>query len=645
MHRRGRLVSLLRAAAALWLGLASAAFAQVVVDPGTVIQTIQTSLWSPPSPDPSGITYRPDNGQLMTCDAEVEEVAIYAGVNVWTHSRTGVVSSTYTTVGNSNEPVGISFDPAGGRLWYSDDVRGSIFQVIFGPDGIFGTPDDSTFEIRNIDDAGCDDLEDLTYNNFEGAIYTVSNSTEICKIAPGPNGVFNGLPPQGDDVLTQIPVPSSPFLDPEGIVYDPFWNTLVIADRATRDLYEITPSGGVLRKIDVNFPGGTKPAGVTIAPGTTNPMLRNYYVVDRKIDNDSDPLENDGRIFEIVAIPLGGNGAPIVDAGPPQSIQWPTNSVNLSGFVSDDGHPYPPSTVSVLWSKQSGPGSVTFGNPNQPVTTATFSAPGSYVLQLVGNDSASATLDTVAISLGQIVTLSVVTSGPGSVTLAPPGGSYTHGQVVDVTAVPNPGAGFTGFSGALSGTANPQPLTMDGDKAVAASFATLLGLTVTTSGPGSVTLSPPGGLYPPGTLVTLTAVPGPNATFAGWGGALGGSANPEQLTVNASASVSASFTQLFGVAVTIVGSGSVTLDPPGGLYPPSSTVTVTATPGPSAYFGGFSGDLGGFVSPQALLVDGDKAVTASFPAIAGSPGCGIGPELALLLPALAALRRRLETGS
>jgi hypothetical protein len=467
--------SLRVAAIALAPCAASPAAAQVVVDPGVVINTIHTSLWNPPSPDPSGITYRPDTGELITCDAEVEEtvagMTYYQGVNVWTHTRTGVVTSTYTTVGDSNEPVGISFDPAGGRLWYSDDVRGSIFEVDFGLDGAFGTADDDVRELRNIASGGCTDIEDLTYNSFDGHLYTTATSASMCKIGVGANGFFDGVPPQGDDVLTVIPIPNSPFPDPEGIVYDPFWNTLVIADRATRDLYEITPEGGVLRRIDVNFPSGTKPAGVTIAPGTTNPMLRNYYVVDRRVDNDADPTENDGRLFEVVAIPLGGNGAPIVDAGPAQTLSWPTNTASLDGFVGDDGHPYPPSTVTALWSKQSGPGTVSFADANQPVTTATFSAPGTYVLQLVGNDSALQTLDTVTITVDQTVSLSVTTSGPGSVTLDPPGGSYPAGQSVTVTAVPDAGAAFTGFSGALAGTANPQPLLMDGDKSVTASFA------------------------------------------------------------------------------------------------------------------------------------------------------------------------------
>jgi hypothetical protein len=632
---RGRLARGLLALA-LALGFAAPSAAQLVVDPGTVIRTIETSLWAPPSPDPSGVTYRPDTGELLVCDAEVEEtvggITHYQGVNVWTVTRTGAVTATYTTVGRSNEPTGIAWDPAGGRLWYSDDVRGSIFEVDFGPDQDFDTPDDVTRELRNLDDAGCGDMEDVTYNSFDGHLYFTVDSTHMCKLNAGANGVFDGLPPQGDDAVTIVNVPNSPFLDPEGIVYDPFWNTLVIADRSTRDLYEITPAGGFLRKIDVNFPGGTKPAGVTIAPGTTNPMLRNYYVVDRKVDNDGQPDENDGRLFEIVAIPLGGNGAPIVDAGQPQSLQWPANTANLDGFVGDDGHPYPPSTVSALWSKQSGPGTVSFGNPNQPVTTASFSAPGSYVLQLVGNDSALQTLDTVTIAFGQTVNLGVVTNGPGSVSLDPPGGSYPLGQSVTVTATPNAGAGFVGFSGSLTGATSPQLLVMDSDQSITASFATLVSLSVTTSGPGSVTLSPPGGSYLPGTQVTLSAVPGLNAAFTGWGGALGGSENPAQLTVNANTDVSASFTQLHSVSTAAVGPGTVSISPPTGPYAAGSTVTLTATPEADAAFVGWSGDLGGATTPESLLVDADKSVTATFATLFDVTAAATGPGTISLDP-------------
>jgi hypothetical protein len=61
-RRPGGCIARALVALAWVLGFAGPSAAQLVVDPGTVIQTIETSLWSPPSPDPSGITYRPDTG-------------------------------------------------------------------------------------------------------------------------------------------------------------------------------------------------------------------------------------------------------------------------------------------------------------------------------------------------------------------------------------------------------------------------------------------------------------------------------------------------------------------------------------------------------------------------------------------------------
>jgi hypothetical protein len=49
--------------------------------------------------------------------------------------------------------------------------------------------------------------------------------------------------------------------------------------------------------------------------------------------------------------------------------------------------PQPPSTPTgpaptVIWTKQSGPGTVTFADPRSLITTASFSTPGAFVLQL-----------------------------------------------------------------------------------------------------------------------------------------------------------------------------------------------------------------------------------------------------------------------
>ncbi len=69
----------------------------------------------------------------------------------------------------------------------------------------------------------------------------------------------------------------------------------------------------------------------------------------------------------------------------------------------------------------------------------------------------------------------------GSVT--PASGTYNDGTVVTLTATPDAGYVFTGWSGDLSGTANPEDITMGADKNVTANFAAVstgvAGVTVT----------------------------------------------------------------------------------------------------------------------------------------------------------------------
>jgi len=93
------------------------------------------------------------------------------------------------------------------------------------------------------------------------------------------------------------------------------------------------------------------------------------------------------------------NQAPTVDAGADDSITLPTDTVNLDGTVSDDGLPDPPGAYTVLWTKDTGPGTVTFGDANAVDTTATFSTDGVYVLQLEADDSLLQTTDTVTITV------------------------------------------------------------------------------------------------------------------------------------------------------------------------------------------------------------------------------------------------------
>jgi len=96
---------------------------------------------------------------------------------------------------------------------------------------------------------------------------------------------------------------------------------------------------------------------------------------------------------------LQPNAAPSVSAGPDQVILTSTDA-NLDGTVTDDGLPKSPGIVAISWKQLSGPGTVAFVDAASADTAASFSASGTYVLQLRAYDGELASTDTVAITLG-----------------------------------------------------------------------------------------------------------------------------------------------------------------------------------------------------------------------------------------------------
>ena len=92
-----------------------------------------------------------------------------------------------------------------------------------------------------------------------------------------------------------------------------------------------------------------------------------------------------------------GNQPPVVNAGPDLAVTLPS-SATLNGTVTDDGFPIG-STLTILWSKVSGPGTVSFSNPNTASTTASFSSAGTYVLKLSASDSELSASDEVVVTV------------------------------------------------------------------------------------------------------------------------------------------------------------------------------------------------------------------------------------------------------
>jgi PKD repeat protein len=111
--------------------------------------------------------------------------------------------------------------------------------------------------------------------------------------------------------------------------------------------------------------------------------------------DDSELTDSDEITIEFEAPPP--NQSPVVRAGADQTVVLPT-TVNLNGTVTDDGLPSTGS-LTIQWSKVSGPGTVTFATSNQAATTVNFSEPGVYVLKLTADDSALEASDNVEITI------------------------------------------------------------------------------------------------------------------------------------------------------------------------------------------------------------------------------------------------------
>lgn len=71
-------------------------------------------------------------------------------------------------------------------------------------------------------------------------------------------------------------------------------------------------------------------------------------------------------------------------------------------------------------------------------------------------------------------TLTTSVTGSGSISKSPNTATYIHGTSVTLTATPNAGSTFSGWSGACSGTATTCTVTMDNDKSVVANFTRIL---------------------------------------------------------------------------------------------------------------------------------------------------------------------------
>jgi hypothetical protein len=321
--------------------------------PTTLVHIIDTSNaptgWNPSSPDTTGIDYWPKTGNLLIADSEVEEMPDYwKGKNVFQSTLSGTLISTCTTFPFTpepeslftREPTGLAINPFNDHIFFSDDGDDVVYEVSIGDDDTYCTSDDTVTATNMSNLYGIADAEDVAYG--DNTIFVAGGSAaEVYVIPLGDNGVLGG----GDDgPMTHFDTASLGFNILEGLGYNADNNTLLILSSKAGDKYlgETDVTGALLRAYDLAaYTGLTHREDVTFAPGSVNASVKSLYITDRGVDNNNDPNENDGEIYELsISGPPTATPTDTVTPGPsptPTDTPTPTNTPFVPDLIFADG--------------------------------------------------------------------------------------------------------------------------------------------------------------------------------------------------------------------------------------------------------------------------------------------------------------------
>jgi len=186
------------------------------------------------------------------------------------------------------------------------------------------------------------------------------------------------------------------------------------------------------------------------------------------------------------AVTPGGNSAPSVDAGAGATIRLPgSNTVALNGTVSDDGQPI--ATPITAWSVFSGPTGATFTDAAAIDTTVTFVSAGTYVLQLLADDTELQGSDTVTVIVEAVPLLTQIVVTPADVALLLGGtqlfsaaGADQYGDAITANISWTAGGGTIDLGGNYTAGAAPGPFTVTATDAAVSGSANV---TITSSPP------------------------------------------------------------------------------------------------------------------------------------------------------------------
>jgi hypothetical protein len=206
----------------------------------------------------------------------------------------------------------VAVNPVTGSIFISDDNADEVFEVHLGADNRYCTADDT---LTSIDARayGSQDPEGIAFG--QGKLFISDGlGAELYTVSPGPNGIFDGRSPTGDDVLVNhFDTNALGIRDPEGVGFHPQRGTLFFVSRLEREsMFEVTLAGAIVNVFNVGPLNAVVPSGLGIGPSSQTAGKMSAYIVDRMVDNDTNPNENDGRLYEVTLVSL----PPLPQPGP-----------------------------------------------------------------------------------------------------------------------------------------------------------------------------------------------------------------------------------------------------------------------------------------------------------------------------------------
>ncbi len=283
-------------------------------------------------------------------------------------------------------------------------------------------------------------------------------------------------------------------------------------------------------------------------------------------------------------------------------------------------------------------------NANSIFTGWTGACTGTSTTCVVNMTAAADVTATFTLKTFELTVIKIGT-GEGSVASSPLGincgtdctETYNIATAVTLTATPNSGTTFDGWSGGGCTGTGTCTVTLSSATTVTATFTRIVEiLTVTKSGNGfgTVTSSPAGinctgncsAPFPKNSQVTLTVSPNVGSTFTGWsGGGCSGTGTTCVVTLNAATTVDAGYVlQKFPLSVIKAGTGAATgtvVSTPAGIncgaecekeFNFGDAIALNATTTPGTTFNGWSGGGCSGTGTCVVTVFGALSVTASF---------------------------------